>query len=143
MVAFPKPRAFSLCHQMLSLKKAFPDSECRVRRNRLRWRARLSPSPLSETYTLRLEYSLERPPIVRVESPALCEPLGAELPHVYSDGSLCLYYPRGGEFARDRLLVHTIVPWASEWLYHYELWHVTGEWLGGGIHPGDSQPICN
>jgi len=29
----------------------------------------------------------------------------------------------------------TIVPWTSLWLRHYEVWHVTGEWWGGGEHP--------
>ena len=33
------------------------------------------------------------------------------------------------------LLADTIVPWAAEWLMHYELWLVTGEWTGGGDHP--------
>jgi hypothetical protein len=27
----------------------------------------------------------------------------------------------------------TTVPWTALWLYHYEVWHATGEWLGGGI----------
>ena len=37
----------------------------------------------------------------------------------------------------DEANVHfeTIVPWASLWLYYYEVWHATGEWLGGGEHP--------
>ncbi len=29
----------------------------------------------------------------------------------------------------------TIIPWAIEWLYYYEIWCVTGEWQGGGAHP--------
>ena len=32
-------------------------------------------------------------------------------------------------------LATTIVPWCSEWLFYYELWLATGEWLGGGVHP--------
>jgi hypothetical protein len=31
-------------------------------------------------------------------------------------------------------LAMTVIPWISEWLYFYELWLVTGEWLGGGTH---------
>lgn len=34
------------------------------------------------------------------------------------------------------LLVETIVPWTSEWLYFYEIWLVTGEWYAGVIYPG-------
>jgi hypothetical protein len=29
----------------------------------------------------------------------------------------------------------SIVPWTSLWLYYYEIWHATGEWLGGGHDP--------
>lgn len=141
MVAFPKSKPVNLTKQILALQRAFPSSEGVVRRNRLRWRAALSPTPMSERYTVCLEYSLEMPPKVRVVEPMLKERDGEELPHVYSDGSLCLFYPSAGEFTRDRFLIHTVVPWTSEWLFHYELWHVTGEWLGGGIHPGDAQPL--
>lgn len=141
MVAFPKPKPVNLAKQMLALKRSFPNSECELRRNRLRWRAELSPTPMSESYSVSLDYSLEMPPSVRVVNPVLVERDGEELPHVYPDGSLCLYYPRAMEFSRDCFLVDTIVPWTSEWLMHYELWHVTGEWLGGGIHPGEAQPI--
>jgi hypothetical protein len=32
----------------------------------------------------------------------------------------------------------TIIPWLSLWLYYYEVWHATGEWMGGGIEHGDA-----
>lgn len=31
------------------------------------------------------------------------------------------------------LLVDTTVPWASEWLFYYELWRGTNVWFGDGI----------
>ncbi|MCF7961043.1 MAG: hypothetical protein K9M08_09895 [Pirellula sp.] len=96
---------------------------------------------MSDSCTVTLKYSLEMPPIVRVENPVLMERDDEALPHIYPDGSLCLYYPSAGEFSRDRYLASTIVPWTSEWLLHYELWYVTGDWLGGGIHPGESRPV--
>jgi hypothetical protein len=27
------------------------------------------------------------------------------------------------------------VPWLLLWLSFYELWLITGEWHGGGVHP--------
>ena len=33
------------------------------------------------------------------------------------------------------LIAETIVPWASEWLFYYEIWKGTGEWYGGGDWP--------
>ena len=35
----------------------------------------------------------------------------------------------------NKLIANTIIPWTVEWLYYYELWQATGEWLGGGEHP--------
>ena len=57
-----------------------------------------------------------------------------QLPHVYSTSKqrLCLFFPNGKEWNRSHLISETIIPWASEWLYYYELWLITGEWLGGG-----------
>ena len=28
----------------------------------------------------------------------------------------------------------TLIPWTSLWLYYYEIWIETGEWVGGGKH---------
>jgi len=32
-------------------------------------------------------------------------------------------------------LADTILPWAAEWLAHYEIWFATGTWYGGGEWP--------
>src|SRR5690606_39815126 len=56
------------------------------------------------------------------------------LPHVYSTPKqqLCLYYPKEKEWNTGMYYVHTLIPWACEWLCHYELWVSTGIWHGGG-----------
>ena len=46
---------------------------------------------------------------------------------------ICLYM--NSEFNSSKYLSNTIIPWAIEWLYYYELWLTTGKWLGGGRHP--------
>ena len=72
----------------------------------------------------------------RVHLGALAD--GAQrLPHVYDHvkQQLCLYYGPAREWTPDKMIADTIVPWASEWLLHYEFWLVTGIWHGGGIHP--------
>jgi len=28
------------------------------------------------------------------------------------------------------MLHETIIPWTAEWIVFYELWKITGEWLG-------------
>lgn len=46
------------------------------------------------------------------------------------DSALCLFDPDDGEWNSKMLIADTTVPWASEWLHHYELWHLDGVWRG-------------
>jgi hypothetical protein len=63
---------------------------------------------------------------------------GRKLPHVYRDPQrLCLYMPRTGQWAADKRIDQTIIPWTYLWLYFFEDWLAFGEWNGGGKHPGD------
>lgn len=137
MVMMKKTKIPNLMTQWIALKRDFPHSAGGVRRNRLRWSTEIQPTSLSETYTISLSYSLEKSPRVFVEKPELIDRDGTRIPHRYRDGSLCLYLPGAGEWQRHMYLAETILPWTSEWLLHYEIWLGTGEWCGGGIHPGD------
>lgn len=138
MVTTIRTRIPNLMEQYLLLKRDFPGSAGAVRKNQLRWIASLQPSTLSEEYKVRLEYSLEKGPRVFVENPELLKRGEDRIPHRYSDESLCLYLPDAEEWQKSMYLADTIVPWTAEWLIHYELWHATGEWHGGGIHPGEA-----
>jgi hypothetical protein len=79
------------------------------------------------------EVDLLDPPASR-RSGAPDEPV----PHTYGEGppaKLCLWLPGTDEWSPAMPLAETIVPWASEWLFFYELWHATGIWYGCGVHP--------
>lgn len=96
----------------------------------------LQPTPRSVAYTFVLKYSLNSSPKIKILSPELKKnEKGEDAEHLYPGGHLCLYQPKYREFTRTDLLADTIIPWTSLWLYHYEVWHLTGEWLGGGEHP--------
>lgn len=133
----PKHRIskLSLVVQGRGLKRTFPESNLRVNRDTLTWVADFTPSPLSDTYTVRLFYRLGKNPRINVLKPSLVIPEGTLLPHTYPDGLLCLHYTKAHEWRSDMHLYQTIVPWISEWLLHYEIWLATGIWCGGGIHP--------
>ena len=78
---------------------------------------------------------LDRPPPPRPPSrhhrPATSSAPGRHLlPHVYSNGDLRLYLP--GQWNESMLLADTILPWTSQWLLYYELWLITGHWVGSG-----------
>ena len=128
-------KKINLVVQALNLKKVFPESRYFIRYNCLIWQADLTPSALSNTYTVRMKYKLKKRPDVSVVEPTLIVPDGETLPHTYTSERLCLYYPGIGEWRGDMLLAKTIVPWISEWLLNYEIWLITGKWCAGGIHP--------
>jgi len=127
----------SLLHQEGALKSYFPASRVtRKGEDELIWVGELTPTPLSRSYQTKLHY--KRGEFIRVfvigEKLKLAEGQNT-LPHVYSTPlqQLCLYYPPYNEWHTGMFYVHTLIPWASEWLFHYETWVATGKWRGGGI----------
>ena len=111
-----------------------------LKRQKLTWTFEATPSPLSRTYLLRIEYVEGATPYVFVDQPDLVVLAdGRKLPHVYKQmpPQLCLYLPSSGEWHPGLLLTATIVPWAELWLLYFEEWLHSDEWKGGGRHPGD------
>lgn len=124
--------------QVAAMEARFPEFRLHWRMGKAAWQGFLRPGETSEQYRIRLHYQLGRSPKVFVVEPELsCRNDETKIPHRFGDGSLCLYYPKNYEWNSDMKLAETIVPWTSLWLHYYELWHATGEWLGGGIHPGE------
>jgi hypothetical protein len=125
--------SLSLAQQGLALSRRFPDGRFWLSGSQLTWTGELQPTPLSRTYLIRVTYQLGRQPKAVVIKPALDGRPGEALPHVYEDGSLCLYLR--GDWRPKMFLADSIVPWASEWLMYYEIWKATGSWEGGGEWP--------
>lgn len=124
-------RAVNLTRQLVAITAVLPDARGTVRGGELTCSFQLRPSPASRNYTVRLTYRHGRRPRVTITDPPLeLRPGATALPHVYPGDELCLYLP--GQWKHHMLLASTILPWAAEWLLHYELWLVTGRWAGGG-----------
>jgi hypothetical protein len=88
------------------------------------------------TYRVRIEYRQGDSPKVHVLSPELrLAPGATKLPHIYPGDRLCLFFPGKGEWDEEMSLAHAVIPWISEWLFFYEIWFATGQWLGGGHEP--------
>lgn len=133
---FFRVQKLTIEQQIISMKRHFPKFSLTKGKDNVTWTGDLQPSPASEIYNIKLTYSLKEWPKVWVIFPELRKRLeGERIPHTFPDDRLCLFYPRAREWTRDMPIAITIVPWTSLWLYHYEIWHATGEWLGGGIHP--------
>ncbi|MFM7017718.1 hypothetical protein [Flavobacterium sp.] len=150
-----KINSIPIAMQAANIKSLFPDTKVYTFLGQeLSWTHTVKPSPLGGEYVIKLVYKINgartkygvqkttSAPKIYVLSPKLELAVGkTRLPHCYDQKTqhLCLYYPDGKEWNKSMLLTATVIPWAYEWLYHYELWLGTGEWTGGGVHPQNSQ----
>ena len=103
--------------------------------NHLKWKGNVQPTPSSVIYSVEIEYLVgQSRPNVRVVNPELVDSKPMSLTHRFKDGSLCLHTRE--QWTADKYVAEFIVPWIPVWLVYYEGWLITGEWEGGGVHPG-------
>ena len=127
-------KRLTLAQQAYGLKCRFRDARVDLSLNGLVCEVDLKPSPLSQTYSVQIEYDGYSRPAVKVLSPNLESLPGQALPHMFTEDELCLHLPE--EWGPGDLITTTIVLWASEWLLHYEIWRASGgRWCGGGHEP--------
>ena len=125
-------RSLPLAIQASALRSRFPKTTPRLKRDLLTWEANVRPTPLSRAYTLRLVLKRGFHPRTAIVDNLDIDWLKPP-PHMYRDQSLCLY--DAAEWNSSMLLVDTVVPWACEWLAHYELWASSGVWHGDSAQP--------
>lgn len=139
MVRNNKAKPINIALQAMKIKSIFPDSKFDFNQNQLIWKYDLSPTPLSRTYSIKMIYTKGKHPDVFVTDPKLTLFQGEKkLPHVYNTSKqwLCLYVRKASQWNKSMFIADTIIPWISEWLFHYECWLATGVWHGGGIEHG-------
>ena len=140
-MGYPQRITPSLAQQAMKLKAVQPSSQISFDQagNRLVWVGYLAPTSVSESYRVRIvvQRSNDMVPNVYVESPALVDREEETVPHLYDRkrAKLCLWYPGRGEWSAQMWIADSVLLWAAEWLFFYEIWRATGEWLGGGEHP--------
>lgn len=142
-----KLKKLTIFNQLAGLKKDFSFGESKIINGKtLQWVGILKSSPIGDEYKVKLTYELGKSPNVFVLEPSPLKLAEGKkfLPHVYDNKKqrLCLYYPDGKEWNSSKPLAQTVMIWAIEWLYFYELWLITGEWLGGGtVHGATKKDI--
>lgn len=125
----------ALFREATLLNKHYPHGKTTLKTGMLRWTGELQPSEVSRKYFVDIRYKHPHHPSVVVRNPKLTVDADNHLPHIYPDGSLCLYRP--GQWSPGDPIAKTILPWTCEWLLHYEFWLAIGEWCGsGGNHTG-------
>ena len=133
MAVLSTDRWVSLALQAFDLRALLPTAHSRIRNqtSTLTSVFDLQPTAASCRYTVQLRYRLGRRPEVRVTNPPLRIRGGADrIPHTFDNDLLSLHLDN--EWRPTMRLADTIVPWASQWLFYYELWLTTGAWHGGG-----------
>lgn len=119
------------------LKQLYPHGKLKALHPCLIWECKLQPTVLSNEYHIKLVYKIGYQPKIYVIKSTLDKGSKEKLPHVYSTEMqhLCLHFPPENKWTSSKNIADTIIPWAGEWLYHYEIWLLTGNWNGGGtIH---------
>lgn len=111
--------SLGLAQQALAIRSKFPESRPLLARGRLVWRWPIKPAETSRSYDVVLFARDGSEASVFVENPELEPNDRGMLPHVYDTGALCLN--RRGEWQPRMLFTDTFIPWASQWLFFYEI----------------------
>lgn len=132
-------KPLSLAVQLGNLQEMFPKSQGHVRNGELHWGFdAFSPMELCATYTIEIEGRRGHAPTVWLSGGCIDESNIKRIPHKYGIDEVGLRVKvclEKGDWQVDQLYARTSIPWAMEWIVHFEIWCATGEWTGGGIHP--------
>jgi hypothetical protein len=131
---FPE-QPISLSEQVAMMKRHFPNFRMRWKKNVIIWIGELHPAPFCNHYRVRIIHQLHKSPNVHVLKPLLTDPFNEGIPHTYPGNCLCLFHPKKREWTQRMYIALSVIPWISLWLFYYEIWQATGEWMGGGEHP--------
>lgn len=119
------------------IENHFPCFKCELRGKQLVCYGQIIPSEGCEAYKIKIEYSEGGIPKVYVTEPHI-EPNSKY--HIFMrDGDLCLYDHRESAWTVQMFIHETIIPWTAEWLVFYELWKLTGKWLGPEASHGTAE----
>jgi hypothetical protein len=118
-------KKLSLAFQNAFIQQHFPQFRFEWRNSTGIWRGTLQPRDISQVYNVLIKYNPDFKPIVWVTKPNI----KPDAPHIYKDKSLCLWWYKEWNWSPDQNIALTLVPWTALWLYYYEIWLDTGEWL--------------
>ena len=131
-----RKKGFSALNQFEKIKDMFPDLETlKLKGTSFEIVIKLQPTTVSKSYDVKICFDKYLGVSVFVINEKLeVAKNRSKLPHVWSHTKqkLCLYSWKKNQWTKEKLISSTIIPWASEWLEFYELWLISGKWLGGG-----------
>lgn len=134
-----QPNSYSSAKiQKRELEKKFSFLKCRIENDTLICRGKFKPN--ANTYAIRIEFRAGCFPQVYVLNPSI-KP-NADI-HIYSEGSLCLFYPGDLKWKDTTSIAEYTIPWIYEWILFYELYLLTGVWEGEFVSHGKINNIVS
>lgn len=122
---------------MGELQRRFPFVSCRIKDDTLVCRGTFQPDGC-DAYDFRIEHRAGESPQVFITNIDIAN--RAEC-HIYSNGSLCLYYPGDQKWTDRTSIADCTIPWIYEWIVNYELYKLTGVWETDFVPHGTIQRI--
>ena len=113
-------------YQKSAIEKTYDFLKCRIDNGKLVCIGELQPDGCDK-YSIRVEFQAGYEPQVFITSHDI-KPSN-EI-HIYKEGHLCLFYPGDLKWKNNLKVAEYIIPWVAEWIVFYELWLMTGEWMG-------------
>ena len=117
------------------MKEKFPSFNPHVNGDRIGVSGKLQPTGSSPLYKVKITYRYGDYPKVWIVDPEIPYEFAI---HMYkADNSLCLYDWREQPWKESYHLYDTTIPWTAEWLLYYEIYKMTGKWIGRSALHGD------
>lgn len=110
------------------MKNKYPQFKHRYESNgNVIFKGILHVKPELPEYLIKVVYRQNASPQIFVVEP---KPI-ADAPHIYNNtGSLCLYHPSDYKWDARKLIANDIMGWTAGWIYFYEYWLQSGDWIG-------------
>lgn len=141
MAKIPRNRSWQYSRavfEMLCMKKHAPTFQVSLSGMTLNSRGTLQTEENGTQYRIQITYMPWEAPKIHVVRPKIC--FNKEI-HMYEDESLCLYDWRQQPWQPQWHIHETIIPWTAEWLVFFELYELSGKWLGKSALHGNPEKV--
>jgi len=120
---YPKKKPYNFDFQKINMASRFPQFKAIRTDYGFDFIGVLKPRDTE--YIVKIIYNKFVYPKVFVISPAL-----VPNKHMYEDGSICIYKLTEFKWRKELLVSKYILPLTAMWLHFYDIFLLTGEWLG-------------
>lgn len=128
MGKFYKSKSYNSLVQINAMKSKYPHFKHKKNGDSdIVFTGELFIKPELPIYTVSIHYRGNLSPVIKVLNPQLVE----DPPHFYKkSNSICLYHPDNYKWRKENLIATNIMSWTIAWIYFYEYWLQTGQWVG-------------